>query len=343
MTVPLALVTHAARTPIGLIAETSAAAARARLSRIEEFPFIGREGEPIHAGADLILPASLSGPERTLALAWSVLDEAIRKLTLLEFAGPACLTLVLPEPRPGFTSSQAKAVRDSLASALAERGWSVELELDLGGHAGVARVLERIAERPGDTRLHFVIAVDSHLSPETLEWLERSELLMGPRNPGGLIPGEAGACLVVATEELRASQRLPVLARVRSSSTAFEASGRENDVGSLGEALTAAVRGATSTLGLPEDAPEAIYIDLNGERYRSEEWGFVHLRVAEAFGAASPSIPSDCWGDVGAASGALFAILAAQSWARGYAPGSRALCLTGSLGGLRGAVLLESP
>ena len=100
MTVSLALVTHAARTPIGLIAETSAAAARARLSRIEEFPFVGVEGEPIHAGVDVLLSTSVLGPERILALAWSVLDEAVRKLAPLEFTGPTCLTLVLPEPRP---------------------------------------------------------------------------------------------------------------------------------------------------------------------------------------------------------------------------------------------------
>jgi 3-oxoacyl-[acyl-carrier-protein] synthase I len=343
VTVPLSLVAHAARTPLGLIAETSAAAVRAGLSRIEEFPFIGVHGEPIFAGLDAKLPTSIFGPERVLALAWSVLDEVARKLTLLEFTGSTQLTLVLPEPRSGFGQPQAQAVRDSLAGALTQRGWPVEIGLGLGGHAGVAQILERIAGDPRDDLLYLVVAVDSYIQPEAFEWLERAELLFGPRTPNGLTPSEAGACLALASDRLRANHRLPVLAHVRGTCTASEVHTRDSETGSLGEALATAVRGATEGLVLPDQAPEAIYIDLNGERYRSEEWGFVNLRVAEVFGPAIPTIPADCWGDVGAASGALFAILAAQSWARGYAPGPRALCLTSSFSGLRGAVLLESP
>jgi hypothetical protein len=47
-------------------------------------------------------------------------------------------------------------------------------------------------------------------------------------------------------------------------------------------------------------------------------------------------------GDLGAATGALSCVLAAQAWARGYASGPNALVAGSSWSGLRGAVLLTS-
>ena len=96
-------------------------------------------------------------------------------------------------------------------------------------------------------------------------------------------------------------------------------------------------------LRLPAEAVDTIYCDINGERYRSEEWGFVCMRlptIARDFGY---ELSADSWGDLGAASGPVFCNLALQAWARGYARGPRALVWCGSESGLRGAVVLEAP
>ena len=50
--------------------------------------------------------------------------------------------------------------------------------------------------------------------------------------------------------------------------------------------------------------------------------------------------PADCWGDVGAASGLLFAVLAVVSGLRGYAKGHYPLMWAGSDSGHRAAVAL---
>lgn len=339
----LSLIAHAARTPVGLIAETSAAAVRARLTRFEEFPFVDEHGQPIVAATDLELAPGPTCVERILALVWAVLDVAALKLGALGYAGPLRLILVLPEPRPGFGPADAQALLHSLRRALEQRSWPVEIALGPTGHAGVARCIEQLMQERPEHALQLLVAADSYLHGETLEWLEREGLLAGPRTSNGLTPGEAAACLMLASEPLRTRLRLPVLARVVSSCCAAEDLARDSATGSLGQALSTAVLAATRGLTIPHEAPGSVYIDLNGERYRSEEWGFVNLRAAEVFGPAPPIISADCWGDVGAASGALFAILAAQSWARGYAAGRHALCLTSSLAGLRGATLLEAP
>lgn len=59
--------------------------------------------------------------------------------------------------------------------------------------------------------------------------------------------------------------------------------------------------------------------------------------------AADFEAPADCWGDLGAASGPLYACLAIEAEARGYAKGSRTLIWASSEGGQRGAALLRRP
>jgi len=56
--------------------------------------------------------------------------------------------------------------------------------------------------------------------------------------------------------------------------------------------------------------------DLNGERYRSTEYTYALLRTEELFVKTRVGHPADCWGDVGAASGPLFASLALPAVAR---------------------------
>jgi 3-oxoacyl-[acyl-carrier-protein] synthase-1 len=100
--------------------------------------------------------------------------------------------------------------------------------------------------------------------------------------------------------------------------------------------MTQAVQGAVAGLDLPREGVDDLYTDINGERYRSEEWGFVALRAPSAWRSAG-------YKAVGAAFGALGGVLSVRAFARGYARGSRALVMAGSDGGLRGAMLLQAP
>ena len=82
--------------------------------------------------------------------------------------------------------------------------------------------------------------------------------------------------------------------------------------------------------------------DLNGEPYRANELGFSITRLARRFAAPGEFLaPADCWGDVGAASGPLFAAIAIAAGARGYGRGPRNLLWASSEGGQRSAALLE--
>jgi 3-oxoacyl-[acyl-carrier-protein] synthase-1 len=107
------------------------------------------------------------------------------------------------------------------------------------------------------------------------------------------------------------------------------------------ERVDEAVRGATRGLSLPEQRVDDVFCDINGERHRADEWGFLALRSPGVFrDSTAYSTAVGSWGDVGAAWGALGCVLAIQAWRRNYATGPRTLVCAGSQSGLRGAALL---
>lgn len=339
----LDIIAVGARTPVGLCADASAAAVRAGVSRARSFPFVTPTGEPIVAAADGCLAPELTGRERMLPLIASTLEE-IASAIPSDAVSAVRVLLALPEARPGFSDDDAQSVLAELRACPSP--WRARTEMTIGGrgHAGAIQALGlALAEAARNTALVVIAGVDSYLDPQTLVWLESERRLAQPGVRGGFIPGEGAGCLVLASSELRKSRRLPRLASVRSACTAREALLRDSETGSFGVGLSQAVANAVAAAGLrlPDEAADAEYIDINGERYRSEEWGFVAMRVPSAFRTFNYVAPADCWGDVGAAFAPLAAVLAVRSFVRGYARGPRALVLAGSESGLRGAMWLE--
>lgn len=109
----------------------------------------------------------------------------------------------------------------------------------------------------------------------------------------------------------------------------------------LGQVLAQDLGAVLAELPGRGEAPDEIYGDLNGERDGTEEWGFAALRLSRALGEARLRPGGlTSWGDSGAASGALLAVLALEARWRGYARGPRSVLWARSEGGLRAAALL---
>ncbi|MCY1005933.1 hypothetical protein OV079_10210 [Nannocystis pusilla] len=340
------VVAIAARTPVGLSAEASAAAVRARISRVAEFPFVAKNGEPIRAAADGRLDRRSHGRERMRVLAGTVAEGLVRKLCGTKpYPGPCKLHLELPEHRPGFQSADSEWAAAAIVTAARASFPALHARVSQRGRAGAGAAIESVLHEAeeSDETLHLVIGVDSYHHPATLTWLEQRRMLAGPDVRAGLFPGEAAGGLALMHPRLRSRLRLPPLAVVRGAGSATEELGRDCDTGTFGHGMNTALARALRGMRLPEQAPDTVYLDINGERYRSEEWGFVALRSAHALRSLDYIAPADSWGDVGAASLPLLATLAVQAWARGYAKGPRGLVMCGSLGGLRGALALEDP
>jgi 3-oxoacyl-[acyl-carrier-protein] synthase-1 len=336
-----------ARTPIGLHAEQSAAAYRAGISGMNDHPFmVDRVGDPMPGALDSRLDPKLLGAERLLAL----VDTALRDVCAAFAGGHAAddelpVYLGLPENRPGFGAEDVDAVRHGLASI---RG----LATNLGpvrtfalGHAAGLHALAVAAQqiREGAHGACLVGGVDSYFHPDTMEWLDANRQLAGAESRSAFVPGEGAAfCLLMSAKECE-RRGFASLAHVDSASIGQELSLIKTQELCFGSGLTVAVQRAVASLR-PHEKINAVICDINGERYRSEEWGFVCLRTSQFFDDPTAYwSPADCWGDTGAASGPLFVMLACQAGLRGYSKGRRSLVWASSEGGLRAAAVLTVP
>ncbi len=343
MTTSVSIVALGARTPIGMQAATAAAALRAGISRLGEHPYmINRVGDPMPGALDPLLDPTMTGPQRLLGLAESALRESLSDLPSSRLRVP--LYLGLPELRPGFTEHDAWSVQSGLAEL---KGLPVEIsgvKIITEGHAaGLSALAMAVsAIEQGSAEACLVGGVESYFHPDTMEWLDENRQLVGAESRSGFVPGEgAGFCLVMGE---RAWMRLCLipLARVHSVAIGKETKLVKTDAICLGEGLTSTVREAIGGVHARRESINAVICDMNSERYRGEEWGFACLRLPPCFDDVTAYLsPADCWGDMGAASGPLFAMLACRAATRGYAKGPRTLLWASSEGGLRAAAVLE--
>jgi 3-oxoacyl-[acyl-carrier-protein] synthase-1 len=346
MATSVSIVATGARTPLGLRAGPAAAAVRAGISRLGEHPFmIDRAGEPMPGALDSRLDPALIGPERLLGLAETALREACAPLAAISASRRQLpVYLGLSELRPGFTAEDARAVQFGLSRLGGLPFQILEVLTFTEGHAAGLSALAAATTQiqTGTLDACLVGGVDSYFHPDTMDWLDENRQLAGSVSRSGFVPGEAaGFCLLMA-ETTRSRLGLSALGRVLAVALGRETKLIKTSDICLGIGLTAAVRDALSGLHFPNETINDVICDMNSERYRAEEWGFACLRLSLYFDNPTAYLsPADCWGDIGAASGPLFAMLACQAAERGYAKGPRTMLWASSEGGLRGAAVLE--
>jgi 3-oxoacyl-[acyl-carrier-protein] synthase I len=333
-----------ARTSIGLGVEASAAAARSGISGLTlHSTFKDRANEPISFAADPSLENELPVERRMHVMLQSAIEEAVGEpLTSRAMKIDACW-LAWPEPRAGLDAHMHGRLAASLADDLRLSPESIFVLQR--GHAGGLMALQAAAQslHRRDVDMALVVAVDSYHDRQILHSLDLRRRLMSAENRGGFPPGEAASACVLLRADSLVHRGLPRLARLRAAATALEPNTLKASTPCCGEGLSAVLSAVTQRLcsegGLVTDS----YCDLNGERYRNEEFVYALLRTQHAFVDANAYIcPADCFGDVGAASGLLYLALAVTAQSRRYAKGDHAVLWAGSDDGYRSAVTVTS-
>ncbi len=334
-----------ARTPVGLSAPMSAASVRAGISRIGEHPYmIDRTGEAMVVARASYVPDEASGVQRYVELAAPAVQEAFLPLqnTTVQLE-PMPIIVGLPAQRPGLPANLVERVANHFKNMVHGVLRFSEVKTISCGHSAGLMAMQEGSQKIREGRAEFCLAggIESYLEPETLEWLDEQEQLHSEKNKWGFIPGEAaGFCLLASARALE-KYRLRTLGRILAVATAREANLIKTDSVCTGEGLTKAFRAALRSLP-PQQKVDHVICDLNGERYRADEYGFTVARTSEHFVDATDFLaPADCWGDVGAASGPLFVNLAIAAGLREYAKGPLFLIWTSSEGGERSAALLH--
>lgn len=188
----------------------------------------------------------------------------------------------------------------------------------------------------------LVVAADSQLDPTALQLLAEENRLKTSEAPLGLQPGEAGACLLLerpGSAQQRGAKRLAFLSGV---ATAQEKdhyfSGKPNPGAGLAECIGEVLERACPSGSFEGD----VYLDLNGEQWRAQEWGMAQVRLKPRLEASAVHLPCVTLGDIGAASGALGACLAIHDLTLGHARSGQSLVVTSSHWGDVGCLSLHS-
>jgi 3-oxoacyl-[acyl-carrier-protein] synthase-1 len=336
-----------ARTPVGVSAATTAAAVRAKINRLARHPYmIDQTGAPMVVSRARYLPEDLEGFERFSGLAIPAALEAL--MPLQQFASalpPTPLFIGLPAQRPGLPEKLAEKIANAFKNLADMPARFSEISTIACGHAAGLLAIEAAVRKiyTGEAEICLAGGVESYLEPETLEWLDAEEQLHSDQNNWGFAPGEAAGLCLLSSRGAALKYHLSTSCQMLAIASAREKNVIKTDTVCTGAGLSAAFQSVLQSLDLNKEKINRIICDMNGERYRADEFGFTIVRTAEYF--VEPGnfwAPADCWGDVGAASGPLFVSLACYAARRGYSNGTLNLLWTSSETGERSAAVVRS-
>jgi 3-oxoacyl-[acyl-carrier-protein] synthase-1 len=335
-----------ARTSIGLSAQETSTSVRAGIVLFAAHPFmVDKAGDRMVVARAPYLSEAIAGTERLAELAAPATQEALAPLAGSANSAPAIpIKVGLPGPRPGHPIERVQDFVSRFSGALAESQRVGPLTVFTTGHSAGLMALDAGCQsiETGEAELCLVGGVDSYLEPETLEWLDAEEQLHSRTNRWGFIPGEAAGFCLLASPSAAERYGLGVQGHVLAAATAMEPNRIKTDTVCIGEGLTESFGEALQPLAGSGTRVDRVICDLNGERYRADEYGFAIVRLGQYFVDPSDFLaPADVWGDVGAASGPLFVALATVGGRGGRAAARHVLAWASSESGERSAALLR--
>ncbi|RKG83444.1 immunity 49 family protein [Corallococcus terminator] len=155
------------------------------------------------------------------------------------------------------------------------------------GHSGLAAALQE-AERGisnAEAERYLLVAVDSYLDAYSLEWLDEFHRLKTETRPTGLMPGEAGACVLVESVSSARRRGAPVDAVIESAAVIRVPDAGPRESARLGMGLAQAVEAVRKVAAANSRFEGDIISDLNGEVWRANAWGHARVRLSESLGS----------------------------------------------------------
>ncbi len=335
-------------TPLGLDACMTAASVRARITR----PAFHDEYRD--ASGNPVIAAKIGGIEeqvqdnvarlRNIAgiCLKDMLDEYFQDIPKSKRHSRVHLflgTASADRPGPDYGKECINSLRIIMARWVAKPSIELIPRGNSSFHYAIQEAARLIASNP-DT-LCIIYGADSLLDKSTLDWFEGDNRLKsaGYGRHQGLSPSEAVCFLIVEDIETAKLSKRPVLARISSLGLAQEPNPRASDKSGIYTGLTEACQAAMEPLKGRE--LKAVFSDLNGEESRAMEWTAAAMRsFRNPPGPPSVWRPAAHYGDIGAASGAVMAGIAAQGFSRNWLE-SPVMIFCSDDHGPCGAVVLE--
>jgi 3-oxoacyl-[acyl-carrier-protein] synthase-1 len=334
---PFAILRSGLVTPVGLSAQASCAAFRARLTNPSETRFIDADGEWIMAH-QVPLEQPWRGLARLARMAAMAIEEALVDVPRDQWDALPLVLCVAETQRPG----RMEGLDDELFQRIQELlgvGFSTDSMIVPQGRVGVAVAFAQaraLMVEPHVTRV-LVAASDSLLSWPTLGHYERQDRLLTAGNTDGFMPGEAAGALLLGAPEGRAGELL-----CTGIGFGRELAHIDSEEPLRAEGLSQAVKAALTDAGCQMRQMDLRITDLSGEQYYFKEAALAlsrTLRVRkEAFDIWHPA---ECTGEVGAASGVAIVSSALAACDKHYTPGPNILAHMANDAGQRAALCLQ--
>ncbi len=310
-------------TPLGDSVEKTAAAVRAGISGYEESEYFGKEGKSLTMA---LLPEE-SLPEITYKLnnedgttlqmgimlkATAIaLKQAMQSYSKEE---PIPLFLSTPEVYQNNNNSVSSKFIDYVIKQTNEKIDRKKSHLLRLGRAGVIdaiglaiRYLHQV-----DSDYVLVGGAESYQDEDLLRYLDADDRLVSEGIMNGFVPGEAAGFLLLTKDASKAIKYDSAVISLSPPGIAQEKGHMYSDEPYRGDGLSEAFKFALS--GYRGEKINKIYSSMNGEQFWAKEFGVALTRAKDFF--ADDFIlehPADCFGDTGAAAGALLIGLAAES------------------------------
>lgn len=290
------------------------------LSLNRKHPFyVDNTGVPIRAS--FFPEPKLFDSTRWIAMARATLDDLYLQLpTSDQQSAPRTkylLYLVIPsETRAGIPDQLSEKIFEAIQG---NPFTFAEMIVVKGGHAAGVQALHSASlalqrDHTDTTKFAIVLAVDSWLHPDALQWLEKEDLLhnagsiyKGVRNPNpyGRVPGEAAAAVMLCLTG-------HAWCKIKGAGAVEEPILRTDTRPCVGLGWTKAANDAIATLSKTEKITHIIS-DLNGEPYRADQFGFTVLRISDRLESNwERHTPALVTGDVGSATALVQVALSAN-------------------------------
>jgi 3-oxoacyl-[acyl-carrier-protein] synthase-1 len=324
-------------TGVGLTAEASCAAIRARLDNFRETRFIASGGEWI-IGSEVPLDEPWRGIPKLARLLAGPLRECLDLIPDVPPETIPVLMCVAEEDRPGRLEGLGEPlfyqVCDLLGVRFDERSLVIA-QGRVGGAVALHHASRMIHE--GGFRHVIVAGVDSYLVAGTLRAYDERERLLTPANSNGFIPGEAGGAFLVGRPGT--GDGLVCLGM----GFAQEQATIQSEEPLRADGVTKAISQALAAAGLTMGDLDYRITDISGEQYHFKEASLALSRLLrvrkEEFDIWHPA---DCIGETGAAAVPGMLAVALTAARKGYAAGDPLLAHAGNDDGRRAAIVMSA-
>ncbi len=323
-----------ATSPVGANLTDTLIGLYTRVQLFEDLGVLDEEGEPL-SGMKIPFPNGPAGPERLLAMAHAVVDEAT--LTI-EPSAKIPLLLCLPEAS-AFADASPEWPADLISSVLAQSALPLDPIRSRAIPRGRAGLVEALGAALGllkEPTIPYCLVggVDSFVDDGRVNALVGDGRVLTVGNKDGYVPGEAGAMLLLTNRPSPGA-----LARWLGAAAGNEDACRGSDGPITGAGLQEAMAKALSQAKLDFDGLDCLAHDFSGEQRYFEELLLATPRLSRGRASNAVEVPAVSTGETGAAAGFLAVVMLA--FLHSKAVHKRAsMAVLSSDGPERGAVVL---